>query len=75
MTKYNEKEITNLIFDLEEQLNIEKCWIEIAQIIMENDENTTANLWLVIDTISKKNTEIYEIYENFIEKFHNSIIT
>ena len=63
----------NLIFDLEEQLNIEKCWIEIAQTIMESDENTPTNLWLVIETISKKNTEIYEIYENFIEKFRNYI--
>ena len=73
MTKYDEKEMINLIFDFEEQLNIEKCWIEIAQTIMESDENTPTNLWLVIETISKKNTEIYEIYENFIEKFRNYI--
>ncbi len=47
-----------------EIINIEKCWIEIANIYYsENENKTDFNFGLILNEIEKQNQRIYNLFE------------
>lgn len=62
-----DKNIIKLLFDIEEKLNIEKEWIEIANILTSEDDYEGFKIGLIMNEIEKLNTNIYNDYEKLIE--------
>ena len=70
MKKYNEKqeEIINLMYEIEDMINFEKCWIEVSNAIMDNSVDYAVHIDLVLRQIEQQNIKIYKSYENLIAK-------
>ena len=75
MKKYNEKqeEIINLMFDIEDMMNIEKCWIEISNAILDNPVDYAVHIDLVLRQIENQNIKIYASYEDLITKIQKAL--
>ena len=53
------KEIISMIYKIEDKLNIEKSWIDIANIVYENSLENELQTGLVLNVICDVNTEIF----------------
>lgn len=65
------QEIISLIYDIEEEINIQKEWIEIGNILCENEDFADTKLYLILERLTKENERIYCKYENLIKKLQS----
>ena len=61
------KEIISMIYKIEDKLNIEKSWIDIANIVYENSLENELQTGLVLNVICDVNTEIFNDFEELIK--------
>ena len=62
-----QKEFISRIYNLESLINDEKYWIEIADIICNNDgANNEYYLYLILQIIKKQNDDLFCSYENLL---------
>lgn len=66
-----DNETITLIYEIEEEINRQKTWIEIANIICENDDCADTKIYLILDNLHKQNENIYSKYEMLIGKIQN----
>ena len=65
------QEIISLIYDIEEEINIQKEWIEIGNILCDNEDFADTKLYLILEKLTKENERIYCKYENLIKKLQS----
>lgn len=63
--------IITLIYDIEEKINNQKEWIEIGNLLCENEDFADTKLYLILDRLTKSNEEIYSEYEDLISEIQN----
>jgi hypothetical protein len=63
--------IITLIYDIEEKIINQKEWIEIGNLLCENEDFTDTKLYLILDRLTKSNEEIYSEYEDLISEIQN----
>ena len=69
----NQKEIIELIFSVEDMINKQKCWLDILNIVIGDENDNVINIGLILNEIYNLNTKIYDKHEFIIEKMHNII--
>ena len=63
-----EKDFANVIYEIEQLINTEKIWIDIALSILGNENKEFfTQLSLILDSMSKNNQNLYNQYEKLIE--------
>ena len=61
------KEIISMIYKIEDKLNIEKSWIDIANTVYKNSLENELQTGLVLNVICDINTEIFNDFEELIK--------
>ena len=56
------------LYELEDMINIQKCWINIANMLIEKGDVGIVNIVLILGIIEQKNIEIFDGFENIIQK-------
>ena len=63
--------IFQILDEIENKINIEKCWLEILKVYCNYNENCDIHCNLILDAISECNKELFELVDcnakNFID--------
>ena len=62
------RDYANKISEIEDLINTERLWIDIALSILDNEnENFFTQLVLILNSMSKNNQNLYNQYEKLLE--------
>ncbi len=66
------KNVTDKIYEIENYINTEKIWLEIALCILDNEnENYFSQLCLILNIMNENNQKLYNNYEDLIENINS----